>query len=141
MQLVTFLSFMDGQTNRGTQPPHGASLRAVYFFVASRNNSTEYEQGRCQQKHSGRKPKNSMVAWRDIAGYILIFVNFDRFLAKKVVQCFPILFLRPDLESSRHLASLRPPYVKIAHFGFPKFSNFWKKSKCDDPNIWGSKKC
>ena len=46
-------------------------------------------------------------------GLYLDFHQFLPFLAKKGIQSDPILILRPDLESSRHLESLRPQYLKI----------------------------
>ena len=66
-----------------------------------------------------------------------ISLDFDRFLGQKGVKCYPIWILRPDLESSRHVASIRPFCVKIFKFCFFhgkfKMSNgagtqfFWKK--------------
>ena len=39
-------------------------------------------------------------------GEIVIFLNFDLFLAKRGVKYYPISFLRPDLESSRRGGSV-----------------------------------
>ena len=49
-------------------------------------------------------------------GQIVIFINFDRFLAKRGVKYYPILILRPDLESARRGGSFGPPYGIISTF-------------------------
>ena len=59
---------------------------------------------------------------------IVYFHIFDFFGAKKGFRCYPIWILSPDLESSHHLAYLRPHLFVFSHVDFVSLNWNWKIS-------------
>ena len=58
-------------------------------------------------------------------GYIIYFANFEFFFGQKGVKCYLIWILRPNLESSHHLASLGPPSQPLPLTLFQDVCTWW----------------